>query len=59
MHAAESDCDSSEDGFCGCAVCESAILCAMVDEVSMSGQELMRWAIASLFAGRASVRCVR
>jgi hypothetical protein len=58
MHA-DSDCDSSDDAFCGCPVCESAILCAMVDEVSVSGQELMRWAIASLFADRPGVRCVR
>jgi hypothetical protein len=57
MQAAQSDCDDP-DGFCGCPICESAILCVMVDDVRMSAQEAKRWALAALFAGR-QMRCVR
>jgi hypothetical protein len=56
MHA-DPDSDSSEGGFCGCVVCETAILCVMVDDVPISAQEAKRWALAALFAGR-QMRCV-
>ncbi len=60
MHA-ESDRESSEEDapFCGCPVCETALLCRMVHELSVSGQELMRSAFATMFAGRTGVRCLR
>jgi hypothetical protein len=48
LHA-DGDGDPCEDGFCGCVVCETMILCQMVDDTPITRTEAKRWALAALF----------